>query len=277
MTDCIDLSNYSGAVSAEQAQALKDVGIVLAIVQAVSPPPGYPTGVTRQQVQACTAAGIVVDAYIWLWFDLNAADIQAKLALLDGLPVRRLWLDVEDQAAEKYDQATTEAKVRGALGLCDDWLGTAAADWSTGIYTGGWFWRDPRYMANTTTFKDRDLWDSNYDGVADATVGFAFYGGWGYVAIKQFHGTTTLAGVPNVDLNVLSESEAAKLTQATEDPRDKHIEDLLTTIGVMGDDVADSLANTGAVLHRLSAEVESSAVNVDAVVAELRRLRAAAS
>lgn len=216
--NAIDLSNHSGPLSDQQAQGLKDAGIRLVLVQTVDPPAGFPKGVTRQQIEACLNAGLVVDAYVWLWFDLAVEDIRRKLTLLDGLSIRRLWLDVEDQAAAKYDTLQCETLVLAALETCDRFTVTGANQ--TGIYSGRWYWADPRYMGNTTRFSDlgRELWDALYDYVPDASVGFVPYGGWRRVAIKQFQGTATLAGVPNVDLNALSDAELAKLTTTPEEP-----------------------------------------------------------
>lgn len=206
------MSNFTDRLTPTGLQALKDAGVGHVIVQAVDPPPGYPAGRTREQVQACLDAGLTVDAYVWLWFDLDAADVRRKLHLLDGLDIRQLWLDVEDTAALKYDQPTTETKVTAALQACDAFASTSGA--RTGVYSGRWFWTDRRYMANTSSFADRDLWDANYDDVADAAIGYAPYGGWQQVAIKQFRGTTAVGGIGGLDVNVLSVEKAGQLTAA---------------------------------------------------------------
>jgi hypothetical protein len=217
MTLAVDISNYTDPITPAAAQALKGAGVELVLVQAVDPPPGYPAGVTRSQIQTCLDAGLAVDAYVWLWFDLDVADIQHKLALLDGLSVRQLWLDVEDTAAIKYDQATCEQKVSDALAACDAYTTTSGQ--KTGVYSGRWFWADRRYMGNTTAFSDRELWDAQYDLVAD-TGTFVPYGGWTNAAIKQYQGTTSLAGVGGLDLNVLSVGEAAELGTGPAEPAD---------------------------------------------------------
>src|SRR5437762_3178235 len=128
----VDMSNFTDPLTAAAIQGLKDAGVEHVIVQAIDPPPAYPAGRTREQVQACLDAGLSVDAYVWLWFDLDVADIQRKLALLDGLQIRQLWLDVEDTASINYDQATCEAKVRDALAACDAYATTSGA--KTGVY-----------------------------------------------------------------------------------------------------------------------------------------------
>jgi Glycosyl hydrolases family 25 len=209
----VDISNYTDPLTPSAVEGLKGAGVSHVIVQAIDPPPGYPVGRTRQQIHLCQSAGLTVDAYVWLWFDLDIRDIQRKLSLLDRLPIRQLWLDVEDTASIKYDQATCEAKVTAALAACDSFK--TASQQKTGVYTGKWFWADQRYMGNTATYGDRELWDANYDEVADAAAGFRPYGGWSAPRIKQYRGTSALAGIGGLDLNVLSVSEEHELVAAS--------------------------------------------------------------
>src|SRR5690349_19823357 len=92
-----DVSNYTAALTPSRLAAWQAEGVGLVIVQAIEPPAGYPPGVTRQQLQACQDAGLPTDAYVYLWTNSDvAAEMQRKLALLDGYPIGRLWLDAED-------------------------------------------------------------------------------------------------------------------------------------------------------------------------------------
>ena len=109
----VDISNYTSALTPAALEGLKSEGVNHVIVQAVDPPAPFPPGRTRDQIQACQAAGLTVDAYIWLWFDLDPSDIQHKLQLLDGLAIRQLWLDVEDTAV------ATVVFANGALGVIE--------------------------------------------------------------------------------------------------------------------------------------------------------------
>jgi hypothetical protein len=206
----VDMSNFTDPLSPAAIQGFKAAGIGHVIVQAIDPPPSYPRGRTRAQIQVCLDAGLTVDAYVWLWFDLDANDIQRKLHLLDGLNVRQLWLDVEDTASINYSQAACEAKVSDALTACDAYRTLSGA--RTGVYSGRWFWLDRRYMGNCTTFADRLLWDANYDDVADTRLGYVPYGGWDRPTIKQFRGTTAVGGIGGLDLNVLSVELEAQLS-----------------------------------------------------------------
>ncbi len=191
----VDVSNYTGPLSAAALEAWKRRGIGLVIVQAVDPPAPYPPTQTVGQIRACVAAGLQVEAYVYLWFTLGASDIKRKLELLKGLPISRVWLDVEDTTATHMSAKQRANLVMAALDVIQ------AAGFETGIYTGGWFWRAEQYMANTIAFRAFNLWSAQYDGIADASV-FTPYGGWDRCTLKQFRGTTTLDGVPNVDLDV---------------------------------------------------------------------------
>src|SRR5205085_303273 len=87
----------------------------------------------------------------------------------------------------------------------------ATSDARTGIYSGRWFWTDRRYMGNTSSFADRELWDANYDDVADTLIGYVPYGGWGRPVIKQFRGTSAMGGIGGLDVDVLAVDKANQL------------------------------------------------------------------
>jgi hypothetical protein len=116
----------------------------------------------------------------------------------------------------KYDQPTTEAKISEALAACDAYPTTSGRP--AGVYSGRWYWADRRYIANSTSFSQRELWDANYDDVADAALGFAPYGGWQRVAIKQYRGTSVLAGIGGLDLNVLSVEKEGEIFPPEPEP-----------------------------------------------------------
>lgn len=197
----VDVSNFTGALSEHTLMTWRlqhDIGRV--IVQAVAPPPGYPPTVTRQQIEACAAAGMPVDVYLYLWTRGDQrADMLSKLALLNGLEqhVGRLWLDVEDTAGATVLGRLTSIRV--ALAVLDGWS-TIHGKPLPGIYTGRWWWT--AYLGDSPLFASRLLWCSDYDGVDDPDV-FRPFGGWQSCAIKQFRGTSTLAGVGGVDLNIM--------------------------------------------------------------------------
>jgi hypothetical protein len=249
------------------------VGVVQ--VQAVNPPPQYPPSATVQQLATLRTAGMAAEAYIYLWFD-DVSLVQSALQLLQGTAIRRIWLDIEDEAAKKYNQADTEARVQQALNYCDT-FGAGLSLARTGIYTGHWFWTDASYMANTQTFKDRLLWDAHYDNVADATQNFVPYGGWSSCAIKQYVGTSIFGGVSQLDQSALHPDYAATLTQQQETEEvefpvpDRYTKNGWTTWRVVAinlQGIADAL---GQQLTSLHAELAST--DADAA-AKLERIKA---
>lgn len=187
----VDVSNYTGPLDQPALAAWRQLGITSVIVQAIAPPAGFPPGVTQQQIEACTEAGLAVEAYVYLW-TADPAGITRQLDLLRGMGVDRVWLDCEDTTA-----ATPKARIaaiRSGLQQIE------ARGFEVGIYTGRWWWT--AYVANTDEFAHYPLWASIYDGIPDRAVGFVPFGGWTSVAIKQYSGTSSLAGVGGIDLDV---------------------------------------------------------------------------
>ena len=213
--NCIDVSNWTGEITAAQASALRADGITHAIVGTQYPrqpsAAGYPPGVAHQQIPALLGAGIAVDAYVYLY-----AGIQASIQVVNALKViapwknsvGRLWIDCEDEAFTKGER-TIEA-IRQALRAC----GQTPA----GIYTGRWWWT--AWAANTGEFSAGwPLWAAQYDGIPNADV-FASFGGWPRCMIKQFAGSGTLSplhGIMQYDANHYQGATVTAGTTATED------------------------------------------------------------
>lgn len=200
---CVDISNYTDPLTGEVLTAWQDehdVGLV--ICQAVDPPPGYPAGVTRKQIETCVFMDMPTDAYLYLWTNSNVeADMRAKLQLLNGLEqhIGHLWLDVEDVTPASPEQRLRA--VRQALAVLDGWC-VAHNKPAAGIYTGKWYWH--AYLNDPHEFSARALWTSQYDAIDDASV-FQPYGGWDRCKIKQYSGSSSLAGINGVDLNIVAE------------------------------------------------------------------------
>jgi len=197
-----DTSNYTGAISRASLTQWRNAGYGLVLVEAIDPPPAYPPSVTGLQIDTAVACGLAVDAYIYCWWDM--ARLQRDIDTLRGRQLNRLWLDVEEFAnGLPASVAARIAFVKQALNVLDAYPNKQQAQ--AGIYTGGWYWgnaRTPNYMGNATDFANRLLWTSQYDGIPNVDV-VSLYGGWQQAAIKQWQGTSTLAGVKNVDLNVV--------------------------------------------------------------------------
>ena len=179
----------------------KNAGYGLVIVQAIHPPATYPPSVTGQQLDMAVSCGLAVDAYVYFWWDM--ARLQLDIATMGGRQVNRIWLDVEESSGVPASLAARIASVNQALTVLDAYPNKQQAQ--VGIYTGSWYWGDAthlNYMHNATDFANRPLWTSQYDGIPNVDV-VSLYGGWQQAAIKQWQGTSTLAGVKSVDLNVV--------------------------------------------------------------------------
>ena len=282
MTLAVDISNYTGPITADNVNAWRDAGVGLVIVQAVDPPAGYPDGCTQQQLQTLNQAGMPAEAYVFFWFDSDPGHVDHALSLLEGVTVRRVWLDLEDVAARNYDQATTEAKVADALKRCDDWSQAHNLP-PAGIYTGNWYWSNPHYMGNTPKFSERDLWDSNYDYVAEAGQGFNAYGGWTACAIKQHIGTSSLCNVSGLDQDCLSADYAQAVLGAPPQaapPADTPPvscppvpQEYQDKFGVPSDGWPGVAANLEGIIHQLVVEVQQVTQQAQADEAKIDQLR----
>jgi hypothetical protein len=193
--NCVDMSRWGGELTAEEAAAMKAEGIATVIV--ASGPGGYGL-MARQQAETAAAAGLRLEAYTFLEFESDPQWwVREALTRLDGLPVARWWLDVEDTGhGRSWTPAQRVAYARRALDAF-----TAAGAFAH-VNSGRWFWRP--YMGDTDVLarQGRKLWNSWYDG--DPDVDGLPYGGWtaADVAIEQFEGTSLVCG-QSVDKNWL--------------------------------------------------------------------------
>ena len=73
-----------------------------------------------------------------------------------------------------------------------------------GIYTGAWWWNDPRHMNSSTAFRETPLWYAEYDGVPDL-FHWTPFGGWLNPAGKQYDTTGALCGISPIDRNVFAD------------------------------------------------------------------------
>lgn len=217
--NAVDMSRWGGELTPSEAACMASQGIHTVIV--ATGPGGYGLQ-ALQQAEAASAAGMRVEAYVFLEFESEPEWwIREALRRLEGFPVARWWLDIEDtEHGRDWDVADRMEYAKRALIAFQD-FGIFAH-----IYTGGWYWRP--YMGNTTAFAEqgRLLWNSYYD--SDPDVDGLPYGGWTRetVAIEQFQGTTDLCG-QSVDLN------AMYIDPATEeaDMADPRLDEVITALG----------------------------------------------
>ena len=163
----VDISNYTGPLTPELLHDFQASQVSKVIVQAVDPPsPPYPVTQTKQQIDACVAAGMPVEAYIYFW---NAwpAGVARALALLSPDKVSHVWLDVEDVSSPPE-----AGRIAAAIGEIQ------AAGFTTGIYTAKWYW------PSSLGVLGQPLWVAQYDGVAN--LEFAPFGEWTKCEMKQY-------------------------------------------------------------------------------------------
>lgn len=184
MGRAIDISNWSGAVTREQFDAILALGYDLCIVGTQD------RDIAQRQMVRAVVAGFELDAYVWLsWGKPIIPQIERALVTISGYPVGRLWLDVEEESHGVHMIKT----IRRAVDAC--------AGHPVGIYTSRYKWQ--AITGDTNAFAHLPLWDAWYghEDIED----FVPYGGWSRCEVRQHQGTTNLEGV-SVDLNVYRRS-----------------------------------------------------------------------
>ena len=197
MAISVDLSNYSGEIGAQQARDLWAAGVRKVIVQIVN----ERILTHRQQLPVLIAQGFEMEAYVYVWFSggeqfVRDRDAWACRELAAFPTVSMLWLDCEqspedDPPFDHVNEPTTDI-IRAAVDV------VTRAGYRTGIYTARWWWEPG--TDNSTAFSHLPLWSANYDLDPDRDP--ANYGGWGVPDMEQYQHDVTLAGVPNIGLNV---------------------------------------------------------------------------
>lgn len=194
----VDLSNYSGPISNQQARDLVNAGVSRAIVQAVRPD----IRVHEQQIPNLIAAGIEVQGYVYVWYSAGEQFIRDRVAWACSEfkrwpQITFVWADCEqaDDTGFNYAHADHDQVVQLTAAALDT---IGQAGFETGIYTARWWWvpatGDSHYFSGVFP-----LWNANYDG--DPDIDPAGYGGWDIPRMEQYQGSSTIAGVPMVDLD----------------------------------------------------------------------------
>lgn len=196
-----DISNWTGELTPDRIQDLKDLGVSKVIVQIVDPPKnaGFPDSVWRQQIPAAYEAGFKVDIYVYLWNYMNYSDqaVEARRKVATAgyeRMVGKLWLDTEDMS---YDipKETAAAMLTRAI---------KAAPVTIGVYTGKWY-ADAAYPEKYLLPVGTDLWVAEYD---DKPVLATWTPLWGVtkLAMKQYEGSRELVHGGLIDLNVYEDA-----------------------------------------------------------------------
>lgn len=188
----IDMSNYTGPVTPEQATALYNDGHRRVVVGTQDPL------ITQGQIDVLAAVGIEIEAYTYLRFDRDAhAQVVRGIAALGGRVARRMWLDAEDETAAQLPANQVVAFLYEAARACEGVI-------VSGIYTRQSWWA--QCTGNSEEFKDFPLWFATDDKQGD--LSFEPFGGWKRADMEQYSFDQKLQGIEPLDLDVYRDADA---------------------------------------------------------------------
>ncbi len=147
----VDVAMYQGPLAPAELDCFWESGVRHVIV-------GTQVEETaRQQLAVAVARGMTVDAYVYLnWYDDMRAQVREAMKRVQGFPIGRMWLDVEDEDLHGYGYKTLSSIVRAGIDECKLHGGVEC-----GIYTGPGFWRT--FMNDTSALSDVPLWYARYN------------------------------------------------------------------------------------------------------------------
>jgi hypothetical protein len=190
----LDLSHWEGPMSQWEMDCFWGEGVrhIIAGTQVEE--------VTRQQLGMAVSRGMTVDAYVYLyWNEDLGAQVRRALARVQGTPVGRLWLDVEESPGGRSAREVADLLHR-AVDAC-----RAQARVRCGIYTRGSYWRER--LGNTTRFADLPLWYALYNHRTSlSSWSSERFGGWIAATGKQW-AEEAICGV-GADKNTMQVSAA---------------------------------------------------------------------
>jgi hypothetical protein len=196
----IDIANYTTIPTPQQVACLLNNGWSTCVV-------GCSYGnIAHLQLRMCAQYGMKVEAYAWITHPFSYGPIDKALGVIEGLPVKRIWLD-----AEADTNGRTPQQVVSDIDAAINYTRSRRPDLAIGIYTANWWW-GPR-TGSSTKFKDYPLWLANY--VPDPTPDkVPLFGGWTKAALWQYAGTVETCGL-NTDRNLILETEPVPIPPPT--------------------------------------------------------------
>lgn len=257
----IDLANYTTVPSQSQLNLLKGFGLTRMIV-------GASFGqVARAQLQAGVAAGLEVEAYFWLSFGDTWKDtLDHGFTAIVGLPVQRVWLDLEETPSATPLQIIE--RIRDAVAYLQ------AKGLEVGLYTRAGWWMQYGIAAGDPEYT-LPLFYAHYDG--DPTCkwdeGEAF-GEWprARVIYKQYSGSTTEDGL-NVDLDSICEEDMADYYNKAEvDAKVGALLGLGITHGQQIQAIGSALADH--IQNHNDTSVSASTADIEKMLADLKQAEA---
>jgi len=202
LIQAIDVSAWGGQIKDEQWKAAYDAGFRLVTVQAWGSIPGGrgKNKHCQQQLAGARKAGMMTAVYFHLPSDMTTQThlfipVVKQAAGTEYEHIRFVVVDIEGSAP--LHPTDPVARLKDAI--------SNIQDKSVVIYTSRHMWNDVVMGgAYNVGFEKYPLWDALYDKKAELDTGWVPYGGWKQRAIKQYTGTTTIAGNISADLNIAS-------------------------------------------------------------------------
>jgi hypothetical protein len=218
--------------------------------------------VSLENLRIAHAEGFELEAYAYLWLGGPIEDrIARSLEACAPYPVRRLWLDFEDNGhgasgiPRELDVHQVIDCVHRAIAASSQ---PGASPW--GLYSARWWWAPA--TGDSPSWRDEPWWIAQYDGIADPTV-FTPFAGITQPAMKQYQGTTQLCGL-SVDLNAAAETRV---------PVHDELADLVNLLGYLQGDVAGAIRRPVASVYAMVRD--TNVVNAEVRIDVLARLEAA--
>lgn len=222
----VDMSKWGGPLTLQQALDMWAMGITNIKVGDGFAGVGGAGQYARQQADnwLCVSKDATLDAYIYLYMGGDPrVQVRQAIQTLQGYPVRRWWLDAEDQESPELDYWQRIHFLQDCL--------AELGDRPAGIYTGRWWWVP--MMANATAFAHLPLWNSWYDNDPDED-GLP-YGGWEHAAVEQYGDTQLIAG-HSVDVNYDSTLDEEEGLSVEDKARLDRLERIVAGYGMDDDD-----------------------------------------
>ena len=162
--------------------------------------------VAHQQLDMAIARGMTVDAYVYIYWNRDiTAQIADAFAMVDGYPVGRMWLDIEEPPGT-LGANTLIPRIQQGLTACS----SARAGVTCGIYTSPGWWKT--YVGNTTSLTSTSLWYALYNKKRSLSDWSAEqFGGWTSPVGKQFQ-TAPMCGVGGADWDIMQVSATPTVT-----------------------------------------------------------------
>jgi len=269
----LDIANYTAIPAQEQLTCAQADGYDTLIVGV-----SYGT-VGHQQLAAGANAGMKLEAYSWLKhpFALHKDEMIRAISLIQGAPVERMWIDVEDVGTASPERA--QQQVQDIWNVIN-WWKEYRPNLPLGIYTARWWWE--YYMPDVYETFGLPLWMAYYPSTSPEQVDLEAHlpGGWSLdeTLIWQYQGSVDTCGL-NTDRNFILKGDTRM--KYTDTVLDATFGALLKTLGDDGALIASLGNGLGRVATDLYTHIHNNGdftrpqqVQLDALKAEIDAITA---